>query len=276
MTQRSNPYAAGCLVVGSIVALIALIILGLSSFVGIDKGEVGVISNAGYVDKNQVPLGPGWHFKSPIGESVDNIAVVQQSHRFSEVTTAAQNQQTIYVDGTISYHVDSTKAAILDIQGGPDQLINRLLWPAFNDFIKEETPKYADYRDVLNNRPKIRENVTRVLQGKTDQYGLFVDDIFLTNIRPETSYTDAINNAAKAQQDLVTATNEAKAKVAAAQGDADSNRIKQQTITDQVLQQQKLNNEAAAIAKWKGDVPNTLVINGDSSNPVSLIFGATK
>jgi len=66
---------------------------------------------------------------------------------------------------------------------------NRILWPAFQDFIKEETPKYPDYQGILNNRPQIRGDVKTALQGKTDQYGLFVDDVFLTNIHPERSYS---------------------------------------------------------------------------------------
>lgn len=272
MNRRDSNVGFGCTVVVGVVAFVFLLITFFASNASVDKGEVGIISNAGSVDQGQTPLQPGWHMVVPFYQHVDTISVTQQSHSFHEVQTAAQNQQTVYVDGTVSFHVDNTKAAELDIQGGPDRLIDRLLWPSFQDFIKEETPKYADYQAILNNRPAIRRNVVAALQGKTDRFGLFVDDIFLTNIHPEPSYTTSINNAAKAQQDLITAQNEAKAKIAAAQGDAQANAIKQQTITAQVLEQQALNNQAAAINKWKGDMPNTLIVNGGGSDPVSLIF----
>lgn len=263
----------GCGIVVGVIALFAIVVVFFASTSRIGPGEVGIVNNAGSIDTTQAPLKPGWHTIAPFVQGVDAITVVQQAHSFSEVQTAAQNQQTIYVDGTISYHVDSSKAAELDIQGGADQVIQRILWPAFQDFIKEEMPKYPDYQGVLNNRPTIRGDVKAALQGKTDQYGLFVDDVFLTNIHPEKSFSDSINSAAKAQQDLITAQNEAKAKVAAAQGDAQANAIRQQTITQQVLEQQALNNQANAIAKWDGKYPTTLVINGSNGNdPVSIIL----
>lgn len=273
MSDDMDGAKLGCGIVLGVVVVLAVVVFFFASTARVGPGEVGVVNNAGSIDKNQTPLGPGWHTIAPFVQGVDSITVIQQSHPFSEVQTAAQNQQTIYVDGTVSYHVDSTKAAELDIQGGSDQVIQRILWPAFQDFIKEETPKYADYQAILNSRPQIRADVKAALQGKTDQYGLFVDDVFLTNIHPEQSFSDSINSAAKAQQDLITAQNEAKAKVAAAQGDAQANAIRQQTITQQVLEQQALNNQAAAIARWDGKYPSTLVVGGNSSNdPISLIL----
>lgn len=271
--NRDSDAGIGFAIVGGIVAVLFALVLMIGGTARVGSGEVGIIDNQGAIDTNQTPLTPGWHFIMPGFQGVSTVSIVKQSHPFNEVQTAAQNQQTVYIDGTVSYHVDSKHAAELQIQGGPDQLIQRLLWPAFQDFVKEETPKYASYQDILNNRQKIRTDVAQALQGYTDKYGLFVDDIFLTNIHPEKSYVDSINNAAKAQQDLITAQNEAKAKVAMATGDAQANAIKQQTITPQVLEQQALANQAAAIAKWKGDMPNTLIVNGgNGSDPVSLIF----
>jgi regulator of protease activity HflC (stomatin/prohibitin superfamily) len=268
MKSQSNP---GCLIALLIGAVVVLVVGFFASTARVGSNEVGIVNNAGSIDRKQIPLQPGWHLITPFTQGVDTVSTVQQSHPFSKVETAAHNQQTIYVEGTVSYHVDTNKAATLVIQGGPNQIINRILWPAFQDFIKEETPKFDDYSSVLNNRPKIRTDVTSALQGKTDQFGLFVDDIYLTNIYPEKSYADAINNAAKAQQDLATATNEAKAKVASAQGDADANRIRQQTITDAVLQQQALNNQAAMINKWDGHLPQYML--GGNTNPLMIISG---
>lgn len=273
--RTSSDAPVGCIAAIVVAAIIAF--LGLIVFVGgtarVGNNEVGVINNQGAIDKNQTPLTPGWHFIMPGFQGADTVNVSQQSHEFSEVQTATHNQQTVYVDGTVSYHVDSSKAAELVIQGGAEQVIGRILWPAFQDYIKEITPTYADYSDVLINREKIRNDVRTRLQGKTDPYGLFVDDVFMTNIHPEKSYQDSINNAAKAQQDLVTAQNEAKAKIAAAVGDAQANAIRQQTITPQVLAQQALANQAAAIVKWDGKYPNTYVTNGASGgDPLSLIL----
>lgn len=271
-SSEDMPLGCAAAIVGAIIAALVAIVVFVGGTARVGANERGVVDNQGAISQNQIPLGPGWHFITPGFQGVTTVDIAQQSHPFAEVQTAAHNQQPVYVDGTVSFHVDSTKAPELVIQGGADQVIQRILWPAFQDYIKTITPQYADYSDILNNREQIRTAVRAQLQGKTDQYGLFVDDIFLTNIHPSQSYQDSVDSASKAQQDLVTAENEAKAKIATAQGDAQANAIRQQSITPQILQQQELNNQAAAIAKWDGKYPSTYVA-GSGSDPLSLLLG---
>jgi regulator of protease activity HflC (stomatin/prohibitin superfamily) len=238
--------------------LIGLLIF-FHSFAVVGPNQVGVVETASYIDKGQTPLGPGWHNIVPFQQSVAYVTTNQQSHAFAEVYTGAKNQQAVYIDGTISYRVDPAKAGEFTIQTAgsddPNILINRILWPAFQDYIKEVVPTYDDYQTAFLHRSDIRETVKKKLQGKTDQFGLYVDDVFLTNVHPEVSYQAAVNAAATAQQDKLRAQNEAAAKVATAQGDADANRIRQSSITQQTLDQEALDNTKAAIARWDGHMP---------------------
>lgn len=265
----------GCLIAVGIGLIVALLVV-FHSFAIVGPNQVGVVEVGSAVDKNQVPLGPGWHTITPFIDNVSFINTNQQSHIFSEVQAAAKNQQTVYIDGTISFHVDAGKSGEFTIQTGgsddPNVLIQRVLWPAFQDYIKEITPQYIDFQDVFTHRSDIRDALRNKLQGKTDQFGLYVDDIFLTNVHPEKSYTDAINAAAAAAQDKIRAQNEAQAKIATAQGDAQANQIRQSSITQQTLDQQALDNQKAMIARWDGKLPQ--VTGG--SNPFVSINGGSK
>jgi regulator of protease activity HflC (stomatin/prohibitin superfamily) len=66
----------------------------------------------------------------------------------------------------------------------------------------------------------------------------------------------ANQNIAKARQELETTKVEAEKQVAEANAQAESQRVRQQTLTPEILQQQ-------AIAKWNGVLP---VYSGDSGN----------
>jgi len=251
------------LIFGICGAILLSLLLFFTSTARVDRNEVGIVSNGGAIDTHQAPLSPGWHTIVPFVQGVDTFPTNQQNHQFSEVAASAKNLQNVYVDGGVNYHVDPAHAAELSIQGGSDAVINRVLWPAFQDFIKEVVPSY-DTTDILAHRSDIRNTVKDRLSGKTDQFGLFVDDVFLTNIHFDKSYEAAIAAAASAQQDLVRARTEAQAKVAAAQGDADANKLRQQTLTDQVLQQKALDNQQQMIQKWNGQLPQYV---GGTSNP---------
>src|SRR5437899_975154 len=149
-----------------IAAIVVIVLTLLFSTAHVRNHEVGIVSNQGATDVNQRPLYPGWHPIWPIFQSVDTISIIQQNHPFNEVVAASKTLQNVHIDGSINYHVDVQRAAKLDIQGGPDQVIQRVLWPSFQDYIKEIVPKY-DTSDILNARETIRNAVKDRLLGKT-------------------------------------------------------------------------------------------------------------
>lgn len=73
----------------------------------------------------------------------------------------------------------------------------------------------------------------------------------------------AERNKAASQMQIEAARAQANIKVAEAQGEADANRIKQQSMTNNLLEWQRLQNEAAAIKIWDGKLPS-YVTSGSS------------
>jgi regulator of protease activity HflC (stomatin/prohibitin superfamily) len=255
------------LMAGSIVAIFAGLLILFGSRAQVDPGYVGVVSTWGAVDPHQVPLSQGLHLIDPITTGVTPISTQPQNHTFREVVAASRELQNVYVDGGVNYHIDSDRAAEIVTEGGLQAVVGKVFDPAFQDYMKETVPHYST-TEILAQRSAIREATLKQLQDKAAAYGIHVDDLFITNIHFDQAYTDAIVKAAIAQQQLVQAQTEAKTKVAAAQGDADANRLRQQTLTPEQLQYMALQNQQSAIAKWDGKLPTT-----DLSTASNFLFG---
>jgi regulator of protease activity HflC (stomatin/prohibitin superfamily) len=89
-----------------------------------------------------------------------------------------------------------------------------------------------------------------------------------------TAKAQAIQNAERAQNELAQtqaeaakkvaeADGDAKSEVARAQGEAEANRIRQASITSQLLELRRLENQRALIEHWNGQLPQ--VESGNSS-----------
>ena len=259
------------IVFGGILALVVVIgvIAVLLSHAQVDAGEVGVISQWGAIDVKQQPLAPGWHWIAPFqGINVDNVSVRPERHPFKEVSAATHENQNVYIDGGINYHINPDEAAGIRVAGGIGAYIDRIFNPAFQDYIKTESVKYTSapgQKDsILLNRDPLREAVLTRLRDKATNdasvsYHITVDDIFLTDIHFDKTYNDAIEKAAVAQQQLAqskidaqkavtTAQGQGDALRASAQGEADANRIKAASLTTDLV-------NYTAIQKWNGVLP---------------------
>jgi len=267
--MQSKPFSlktAGLMVGGLVAVFVGLLVL-LGSRAQVDPGYVGVVSNWGAVDPHQQPLSQGIHIIDPITTGVTSVSTQPQNHTFREVAAASRELQNVYVDGGVNYHIDADRAAEIVTEGGLQAIVGKVFDPAFQDYIKETVQHYSA-TEILAQRSAIREATLKQLQEKAGAYGIHVDDLFITNIHFDQAYTDAIEKAAIAQQQLVQAETEAKTKVAAAQGDADANRLRQQTLTPEQLQYMALQNQQAAITKWDGKLPTT-----ELAGSSQLVFG---
>jgi regulator of protease activity HflC (stomatin/prohibitin superfamily) len=252
-----------------VVAIVGLFVI-VNSRAQVEAGHVGVVAEWGAIDPHQQPLAQGLHFVNPFSTGVTQVSTQPQNHQFREVAAASRELQNVYVDGGVNYHIDTERAAEIVTEGGLDALVRKVFDPAFQDYIKETVPHYAT-TEILAQRSAIRETTLKQLQDKATVYGIHVDDLFITNIHFDQAYTDAIEKASISQQQLVQAQNEAKTKVASAQGDADANKLRQQTLTPEQLQYMALQNQQAAIAKWDGKLPTT-----ELAGSTPILFGPTR
>lgn len=239
-------------IIGGTIGAVIMII-GLSApFVEVPAGQVGVVTNFGQVQTTT--LEPGLHVVVPIYQRVTNVDTRVQPHNFQEIDAASRELQQVKLTGTMNYHIDGQFASDLFQRVGTD-FAEKIIDPAFNDFIKSVVPEYS-VNDILAKRDEIRTRAKEQLAGSLSQYHIVVDDIFIANIAFSDSFQQAIEAKQVAQQQVQTeqqileqkriqaqqavaaAQGQADATVALAQGQAEANNLLNASLTDQILQYQ--------------------------------------
>lgn len=181
---------------------VALLVGGLfTTFVVIvPAGEVGVVTNFGRVEERTLPS--GLQIVTPIAEQVVIVDVRVQPHTFEEIDAASREYQSVKLTGTMNYHIDPQYAWELYRNVGLD-FAEKVIDPAFNDFIKEVVPRYP-VTEILAKRDEIRRLAKEELGKNLERYRIIVDDIYLANIRFSPEYEQAIEQKQVAEQQVQT------------------------------------------------------------------------
>jgi regulator of protease activity HflC (stomatin/prohibitin superfamily) len=248
--------------VGFILILLVVVIIFWGTFVIVPAGHRGVVLWWGSVEKRI--MGEGLNFKVPIAEAVIKVDVKVQPHPFKEIDAASKEYQIVKLTGMMNFHIDPSFVNELYQKVGLD-FANKVIDPAFNDFVKEVVPIYQ-ITEILPKREEIRKRAMGKLGDNLARYHIVVDDIYFANIRFSPEYERAIEAKQVAQQQVETQRQvlaqreiEAQQKVATAKGEAESIQV--------VAQGQAKANEAIArsispilvqyksIEKWNGILP---------------------
>jgi regulator of protease activity HflC (stomatin/prohibitin superfamily) len=211
--------------IGSIVALLLLCILLWKSYVIVPAGSRGVVLWWGRVE--QRIMNEGLNFKVPLTESVIKVDVRVQPHPFREIDASSKEYQIVKMTGMMNFHIDPAFVNDLYQKVGLD-FADKVIDPAFNDFVKEVVPSYP-IGEILPKREEIRQTAMKKLGENLAKYHIIVDDIYFANIRFSPEYEKAIEAKQVAQQQVETQKQilaqreiEAQQKVATAKGDAEA------------------------------------------------------
>lgn len=230
-----------------VVPLAIGLILGSFTIVGV--GQVNVITRLGAVNRE---VGSGVHLKFPIIESSNKFDVKTQKDQ-ADAAAASQDLQDVKATVVTNYHIEPGKVGELFRTVGIDYKA-RIIDPAIQESVKASTAKYP-IADLVVRRAEVKEQVLKALQSRLEFRGILVEDISLTNLEFSHSFTAAIEAKQVAEQQAQQAkfaaekaANDAQAEINKARGDAEAQRLRQSTLTPELLQQQ-------AIAKWNGVTP---------------------
>jgi regulator of protease activity HflC (stomatin/prohibitin superfamily) len=208
----------------AILIFIAFIILW-GTFVIVPAGHRGVVLWWGSVEKRI--MGEGLNFKVPVAERVIKVDVRVQPHPFKEIDAASKEYQMVKLTGMMNFHIDPSFVNDLYQKVGLD-FANKVIDPAFNDFVKEVVPIYQ-ITEILPKREDIRKRAMSKLGDNLARYHIIVDDIYFANIRFSPEYEKAVEAKQVAQQQVETQRQvlaqreiEAQQKVATAKGEAES------------------------------------------------------
>ena len=211
--------------VGMLILLIFILIVGWGTFVIVPAGHRGVALWWGSVEKRI--MGEGLNFKVPIAERVIKVDVKVQPHPFKEIDASSKEYQMVKMTGMMNFHIDPAYVNDLYQKVGLD-FADKVIDPAFNDFVKEVVPTYP-IGEILPKRDEIRQRAMKKLGDNLSRYHVIVDDIYFANIRFSAEYEGAIETKQVAQQQVETQKQvlaqreiEAQQKVATAKGEAES------------------------------------------------------
>jgi regulator of protease activity HflC (stomatin/prohibitin superfamily) len=248
--------------IGIIVVLLFLCILLWGTFVIVPAGSRGVVLWWGSVE-NRI-MGEGLNFKVPMTETVIKVDVRVQPHPFREIDASSKEYQIVKMTGMMNFHIDPAFVNDLYQKVGLD-FADKVIDPAFNDFVKEVVPTYP-IGEILPKREEIRQTAMKKLGNNLSRYHIIVDDIYFANIRFSPEYERAIEAKQVAQQQVETQKQvlaqreiEAQQKVATAKGEAESILVvaQEQAKANEVLSHSitPILVSYKSIERWNGSLP---------------------
>lgn len=252
LVKRVIVYALG--------ALLALILL-FGTFVTIPAGHCGVLTTFGAASPNV--LYPGLHIKLPLIQDVVLMNVQVQKNQLTEHAASLDLQD---VDSTVAtnWNIDPADAAwIYQRIGMEDALNERIIQPVVSNAVKAIVAHY-NAEELVEKRDQVRREIEDLIRKNLNPYhvNVAVDGVSITNFDFSPEYETAIENKQVAQQraqqaeyELQQAKVEAERQIAQAQGQAEAQKLLQQTLTPELIQQQ-------AIQKWDGHLPTVVGGNG--------------
>ena len=248
--------------IGIIGVLLMLFIILWGSYVIVPAGSRGVVLWLGRVE--QRIMNEGLNFKVPLTESVIKVDVRVQPHPFREIDASSKEYQIVKMTGMMNFHIDPAFVNDLYQKVGLD-FAEKVIDPAFNDFVKEVVPIYP-IGEILPKREEIRQTAMKKLGDNLAKYHIIVDDIYFANIRFSPEYEKAIEAKQVAQQQVETQKRilaqreiEAQQKVATAKGEAESILVvaQEQAKANEVLSRAitPILVSYKSIERWNGVLP---------------------
>jgi regulator of protease activity HflC (stomatin/prohibitin superfamily) len=257
-------------IITGVVGFFLLIFLFMSCE-RIDAGHVGVKVNLYGSQKgvDGITEVTGMVFYNPLTTKIYEFPTFVQHKEYTGEESFSINSKDgseFKVSPIVNYQIRTEKVPFIfgKYRRSLEQIENGFLKTAVYDAFRIATNSYtAD--SLISNREGFEARVRGILEKQLNAEGFLIQQFTSNLVYPETfvnainAKNNAVQQALKAENDVRTAEANAKIKVATANGNADAllvqakaeaeaNRMKQQTLTPLLIQQQY-------IEKWDGKLP---------------------
>lgn len=252
LVQRVVLYGVGGLIV---------LILLFGFYFTIPAGYCGVLTTFGAASQNV--LAPGLHFKLPVVQGVVKMNVQVQKNQVTE-HAASLDLQDVETTVATNWNINDSDASWIYQRIGLEHVLNdRIIQPVVSNAVKAVVAHY-NAEELVTKRDQVRMQIEDMIRKNLKPYhvNVDVDGVSITDFQFSADYSNAIEQKQVAQQraqqaeyELQQAKVEAERQIAQAQGQAEAQKLLQQTLTPQLIQQQ-------AIQKWDGRLPTVVGGNG--------------
>ncbi len=280
------------LLVFGLLGLAALLVFSLFVLrvTRIEAGHVGVEINLAGSQRgaSEIPIRTGWVVYSPLRTQIFEFPTYVQTVKWTRDTNEghpineemgfnSKEGMEIFVDVSLSYAIDPQKAPdfyvkyrVSDLDMFTHGILRDIVRNSLNEVASTFTVEdiYGERKaEFLNRVQAMIEEKVKPVGVSVQQFGFIgaprVPEVIAAAI---TAKAQAIQQAERARNELATtqaeaakkiaeAEGDAKSMVTRAQGEADANRIRQNSLTPQLLELRRIENEQALIEHWNGQLP---------------------
>ena len=250
--MRKNGRVGG-IVIG-VVLVVAILGLMLCT-TKIPAGYAGIVYNMnGGIEKKV--LTQGWTFLSPTKTVTKYTIAREQSYMSKDNRGDSKDDESFEIptkEGA-SLEVDVAFGYTFDINRLPEtfsrfrgqngtEILDSFIKPNMQGWIKEITPRYGMIEIVSKERGTVNAAISEEIKQRFDKYGIIIDSVSLTDVRPDKDTDKAIKKKIKAQEELETA------RVTAEQAKVEANKDKEVAIIQAEKEKEtaKINAEKARI-----------------------------
>jgi regulator of protease activity HflC (stomatin/prohibitin superfamily) len=276
----------------ALAAVIALLIFFNYIFavtrIGAGYTGVEILLSGSQRGPSEIPIRTGWVFYSPLRSQIIEFPTYVQTVKWTrnpdegrpineEMSFNSKEGMEIYVDVSLSYAIDPRKVPdfylkyrVSDLDGFTHGILRDIVRNSLNEVASTYTVEQIYGED----KAQFLHQVEALIQQKVEpvgvniqQFGFIgaprVPDVIASAI---TAKAQAIQHAEQARNELAEteaqaakkiaeADGDAKSSVTRAQGEAEANRIRQSSITPQLLELRRLENQRELIDRWNGQLP---------------------
>ena len=281
------------------VLLIAAIIFFnyIAAVTRIGAGYVGVevVLSGSQRGASEIPIRTGWVFYSPLRSQIIEFPTFVQTVKWTanlnegraqneEMSYNSKEGMEIYSDVSLSYAIQPSRVPDFYVKyrvSDLDTFTHGILRDIVRNSLNEVASTYNVEQIYGEQKTEFLNKVQALIQSKMDPVGVGIQQFgFIGAPRVPAVIAQAIMNKAQAIQAAEQANNElaktqaeaaktvaqaegeAKAAVTRAQGEAEANRIRQTSLTPQLLELRKIENQKALIDRWNGALPTVQTGNG--------------
>jgi regulator of protease activity HflC (stomatin/prohibitin superfamily) len=289
----------------AIAGLIGLLIFFTYVFsitrIGAGYTGVEILLSGSQRGASEIPIRTGWVFYSPLRSQIIEFPTYVQTVKWTrnpdegrptneEMSFNSKEGMEIYVDVSLSYAIEPRKVPDFYLKyrvSDLDNFTHGILRDVVRNSLNEVASTYTIEQIYGEQKAQFLHQVEALIQEKMSPVGVVIQQFgFIGAPRvPEviasaiTAKARAIQNAEQANNELAEtqaqaakkiaeAEGDAKSNVTRAQGEAEANRIRQTSITPQLLELRRLENQKDLIDRWNGQLPQ--VESGQGSGGILL------
>jgi regulator of protease activity HflC (stomatin/prohibitin superfamily) len=239
------------------VIILALFIVPFFFISIVDAGHIGVKSTFGNV--SDTTLKPGINFKGPF-DRVIQLSTRTEEYTMSSTTNEgvkegddsiqarAKDGAAVYLDVTVLYNLNSDDAPSVYRELGVDYE-SKVIRPAIRSAIREVAAQYSVNEIYSTKRDEVTAKINERLTESLIKRGINFQETLLRNVTLSDTLSQSIEDKLTAQQEaekldflLERERKEAERKVIEAQGQRDSQRIINESLTEEYLYYLFINN----------------------------------